>query len=253
MRREAVVFVIDTDEKVRSALRTVLSGKEARVATCPSAREFLDCFDPQQPGCIVLDPALPEITGFDLQERLALYDLAPPMIFIGNRVDPTTVANTMRRGAIDFLEKPVRPQRLLHRVEEALARDRLNRRLFAWYSELQARAARLTEREREVMHYVVAGLSNRLTAERMKLTRKAVEAYRSRLMRKLQAHSVPELVRMHIVLTCGVSLAATARGDRIADVLGVPLQLATAAPTKAGASVGSGGPVSDSPSTAPAT
>lgn len=202
----STVFIIDGDEDVRSAVRVLLHSVGIPVETHASAQEFLEAYDPQRPGCLVLDARLPGMSGLDLQERLAACEVASPVIIVTAHGDIPMVVRAMRNGAIDFLEKPFRSQHLLDRVYHALEEDARRRRAYAQRAAMEARAAQLTPREREVMTHVVAGLPNKTIAARLGVTRKAIEAYRARAMRKMRATSLAELVRMNLILDWGPDL-----------------------------------------------
>ncbi|MCK4341337.1 MAG: response regulator transcription factor [Phycisphaerae bacterium] len=208
MKDDPTVFVIDHDEASRRDLQTLLRSVEIPVEIFASAHEFLEAVDPSRPGCLVLDTRLPGMSGLELQQRLADRPVSPPVIIITSHGDIPMAVEATRNGAIDFLEKPFRQQLLLDRVYEALEKDAATRRAYAKQTVLEARAALLTPREREVMAYVVAGLPNKAVAMRMGVTRKAVEAYRARVMRKMEAGSLAELVRIDVILQQGHTVHA---------------------------------------------
>jgi two-component system response regulator FixJ len=221
------VFVIDYDQQVRSSVQELLTSVGLPVELFSSAPEFLAAYDPARPGCLILEARLPGLGGLDLQERLARREPASPVIIITAHGDIPMAVRALRNGAVDFLEKPFRPQLLLDRVCEALELDAANRRAHALRGALLARVASLTSREREVMQRVVAGHTNESVAAHLGVTRKAVEAYRARVMRKMQARSLPELVRISIVLTHGVDVL-TRGSDCLADARTLPARFRAA-------------------------
>lgn len=203
MANDPTVFVIDHDEATRSAVRALLRSVDIPIETFPTACEFLEAYDPQRPGCLVLDARLPGMSGLELQQRLANWEVPPPVIIITGYGDIPMAVEAMRNGAVDFIEKPFRPQLLLDRIHEGFERDAAARRAHAQRAALAACAALLTPRESEVMTRVAAGLPNRAIAEELGVTPKAIEAYRARVMRKMQAESLAALVRMNVVLESG--------------------------------------------------
>ena len=205
-------FVIDHDAAEREAVAGLLRSVEIAVETFGSAHVFLEVVDPSRPGCLVLDARLPGMSGLELQHRLAEWEVSWPMVIVTAHGDIPMAVEAMRAGAVDFLEKPFRPQRLLDRVHEALGRDAAARDLRARHIALETRAGLLTRREREVMEHIVHGLSNRTVAAQLGVTRKAVEAYRARVMQKMQATSLAELVRMSVVLEHGCDRGASFGG-----------------------------------------
>jgi FixJ family two-component response regulator len=237
------VFVIDADQEVRTAVDLLLRSVRIPAETYASAGDFLEAYDPSRPGCLVMDVRLPGMGGLELQERLAACEIPVPVIIMTAHGDIPMAVQAMRNGAIDFLEKPFRSQVLLDRVYQALEQDALARRRRGQRAMLEARAARLTPREREVMEQVVAGLPNKVVASRLGVTTKAVEACRARTMRKMQASSLAELVRMNIVLAGGVDTLAglLAAGPRtltaarvgLGRVLDVPAARQEATPQRA--------------------
>jgi two-component system response regulator FixJ len=201
MEPEATVFVVDDDPAVRHSLAWLIESVGLRVETFPSAQSFLESYDPDRHGCLVLDVRMPGMSGVDLQERLMGMKAELPVIFVTGHGDVPMAVRAMKRGALDFIEKPFNNQELLDRIHQALQRDAWQRRERARLADLCARVACLTPRECEVMDRVVAGQSNKTVARDLGVSVKTVEAHRARLMEKMQARSVSELVQM--VLACG--------------------------------------------------
>ena len=200
MKTDPTVFVVDQDPSSRRATQELLASVHLRVETFNSALAFLEGVTPPRPGCVVLETRLPGMSGLDLQKRLAKWCVPPPVIVVTAYGDIPMAVEAMRNGAIDFIEKPFRPQRLLDRVYEALEQDTSLQQAYSRWLLVESRAALLTPRERQVMAQVVTGLSNKAVAAEFGVTHKAVEAYRARVMRKMRAGSLAELVRMNVVL-----------------------------------------------------
>lgn len=196
MKTEPTVFVVDDDPAVREALRFRLRSAGMNVETCGGAQEFLDTYDPAQPGCLVLDVRMPGMSGLDLQDALAEQGIKLPVIIITGHGDIPMAVQAMRAGAVDFLEKPFREQELLHRIHQAVEQDTRARQDRAAKAEITARLASLTPREGQVLDLVVAGRPNKAIAGELGLSHKTVEFHRAKIMDKMRADSVAELVRM---------------------------------------------------------
>jgi FixJ family two-component response regulator len=161
-----------------------------------TSAEFLEAYDRAQPGCLLLDIAMPGLTGLELQEALTQRGGAPPIIFLTGRADIPMSVQAMKRGAIDFLTKPVRDTALLDAIQRALAKDAADRLFESSLEELRARIASLTPREREVLRHVVAGQLNKQIAGDLGIVEQTIKVHRSRVMEKMRVHSVAELVRV---------------------------------------------------------
>jgi len=193
---DPVVFVVDDDASLRHALTNLLRSVGLRVETFGSAREFLDSPRPDAPGCLVLDVRLPGLSGLDLQRELTAAQLDVPIIFITGYGDIPMTVQAMKAGAVEFLTKPFRDQDLLDAIQHALERDRVAWHRRAALAALRQRYALLTPREREVMRRVVAGLLNKQVAAELGTSEIMVKVHRGQVMRKMQAASVADLVRM---------------------------------------------------------
>lgn len=193
---EPTVFIVDDDLAVARSLHWLIDTVRLRVETFSSAQAFLDGFDASKPGCLVLDVRMPGMSGLDLQERLAAQRINIPIIFITGHGDVQMAVRAVQAGAFDFVEKPFNDQDLLDRIQKAIACDAGRRDREAQQTGLKALFASLTPRENEVMEMVVAGMSNKAVANVLGLSAKTVEVHRAKVMEKMRARSVSDLVKM---------------------------------------------------------
>jgi len=193
---EAVIAVVDDDPSVREGLESLIRSAGMRVETFASAQEFLARLRAQAPSCLVLDLQLPGLSGLDLQKRMAEVDLEIPIVFLTGHGNIPASVQAMKAGAVEFLTKPFDEEDLLRAIREAVERDRRQRQQHEEMSELRERYERLTAREQEVMQQVIAGLLNKQVADEMKITEFTVKVHRGRVMRKMCADSLADLVRM---------------------------------------------------------
>jgi FixJ family two-component response regulator len=193
---QAIVFVVDDDASVREAVERIVRSAGLRVEAFASAEEFLTRPKPDAPSCLVLDMQLPDLSGLDLQRRMADASNDIPIVFITGHGDIPTTVRAMKAGAVEFLTKPLVEGDLLESIRHAIARDRADRRHHADTADLRARFASLTPREEEVMAWVVTGLLNKQIARELGISEETVKVHRGHAMRKMQADSVAELVRM---------------------------------------------------------
>ena len=192
----AVVFVIDDDPSMRVALEDLVGSIGLQVRAFASPQEFLDSKRPEVPGCLVLDVRLPGMSGLAFQKQLARAGSDLPIIFITGHGDIPMGVRAIKDGAVEFLTKPFHHQELLDAIHAAIERDTGNRRQAVFVNELRHRHSTLTERERQIMKFVVAGRVNKQIAAELNLSEITVKVHRQQVMRKMQAASLPELVRM---------------------------------------------------------
>jgi FixJ family two-component response regulator len=192
---ESIVYVLDDDYRVRESLSSLLLSAGLRVETFGSAAEYLEFEKPDLPACLVLDLELPGMTGLELQGEIAGGD-APPIVFVTGHGDVPSSVRAMKAGAIEFLLKPFDNQQLMQAIYGAIAQDREARLKRAEMSDLRRRYALLTPREREVLPFVVSGLLNKQTAAELGTSEITVQVHRMRIMRKMAASSLADLVKM---------------------------------------------------------
>ena len=200
MNTELTVFVVDDDEEVRDAMKRLMNSVGLTVETFASAEEFLAQFDPARPGCLLLDVRMEGMSGLDLQKRLALEEVQPPIIIITGHGDVTMAVRAVMAGAVDFIEKPFNEQVLLDSVHRAIELDGAHRGRVLQLADISARLDCLTPREREILDLVVAGKRNKVIAGELGISQSTVESHRASVMDKMLAESLSDLMRMMLSL-----------------------------------------------------
>jgi len=200
MNKSPVVMVVDDDSGVRNAMRALLKSVGLGAVLYASAQEFLGTYDPHQPGCLLLDIRMPGMSGMDLQQELNLRGAVVPVIFMSGHADIPMAVEAMQHGAFDFLQKPFRDQDLLDRIQRAIAKDAERRVALGEQTRIKAHLESLTEREREVLDLLTLGKQNKVIAQDLGVSPRTIEIHRARVMEKMDAQSVAELVRMMLDL-----------------------------------------------------
>jgi len=193
------VFVVDDDQAMRSSLKWLIESIGMQVKTYGSADEFLSSYFPGRAGCLLLDVRMPGMSGLELQAHLMREDSRPPVIIITGHGDVAMAVKAMKSGAVDFIEKPFHDEELLTSIRNALEFDEKRRVLRSRRAEIAVRLAELTPREHEVMEMVTEGRANKEIAIVLGVSAKTVEAHRARVMDKMDASSLAELVRMVLI------------------------------------------------------
>ncbi len=193
--QDHVVFIVDDDRRICEALAELLSTFDLHVVTFSSAAQYLAHPKPDIPACLVLDLQLPDINGLDLLSQAGQQPL-PQIVFITGHGDIPTSVRAIKAGAVDFLTKPLKEAALMRAIHEALAQDRIARLERAELAELHGRLSRLTPREREVLPLIVSGLLNKQAAAELTISEITVQIHRGRIMKKMRAGSLAELVRL---------------------------------------------------------
>ena len=194
--RLPTVFLVDDEPEVLKAVARLLRAEGIPVSAFSSPREFLDQVDPDAPGCLVLDMSMPAISGLEVQRELETRGCRLPVVFLTGRADVPDTVRAMKGGASDFLTKPVEDEELLGAVRRAIEKDAVLRRERAEEALVRARLETLTPREREVLEHVVAGELNKQVAGRLGTVEKTIKVHRARVMEKMQASSLADLVRL---------------------------------------------------------
>jgi FixJ family two-component response regulator len=196
IRKKGTVYVVDDDEAVRDSLQWLLEGKDYRVRCFESAESFLARYDPREVACLIVDVRMAGMTGLELQDRLLERQSPLPVVFITGHGDVPMAVNTMKKGALDFIQKPFNEAELVAVVERMLETARES---FAEYQQAANRGAlmaKLTAREAQVLERIVAGRLNKQIADDLGISIKTVEAHRANIMEKLGANTVADLLKI---------------------------------------------------------
>ena len=193
---DALVYLVDDEYAVRDSLALFIESTGQTVRSFESALDFLNTYDPEQPGCLILDIRMPAMSGLELQGELLRREIAIPIIFISGHAGIPDSAKAFRAGAVDFLEKPFNNEILLERIAEAIKKDLASREQLIEYRKIQNRLDHLTVREQEVLSLITSGHSNKAVAKKLAISNRTVEAHRASIMEKMQAKSLAELMMM---------------------------------------------------------
>lgn len=193
---EPTVFIVDDEASIRDSLALLLRSVGLPSRGFADARTFLAEYEPDLPGCLLLDVRMPHLGGLELQEELNRRGVILPVIFMTAHGDVSMAVEAMRAGALDFLQKPFKDDELLRRVQAALAQDAGERERLRRQLDLRRRLESLTPREREVAQFIVAGKANKVIAAELGISERTVELHRAHAMQKLGARSVAQLVRL---------------------------------------------------------
>ncbi|OYV21505.1 MAG: Two component transcriptional regulator, LuxR family [Methylococcaceae bacterium NSP1-1] len=189
-----LVYLVDDEFSVRDSLALLIESTGQSVRSFESAEAFLNNYDPEQPGCLLLDVRMPSMSGLELQGELLKREIFIPIIFISGHAGIPDSAKAFRAGAVDFLEKPFDNEILLERIDEAIKKDIVSREQFIEHREIQNRLDHLTLREQEVLSLIVRGHSNKEIAKILDISNRTVEAHRASIMEKMQVKSLAELM-----------------------------------------------------------
>jgi FixJ family two-component response regulator len=193
---DPIVFVVDDDASVRDAVRRLIASVGLRIETFGSTQQFLSRKRPDAPACLVLDVRLPDASGLELQRELSAAGIHIPIIFITGHADVPMTVRAMKAGAVEFLTKPFRGQELLDAIQEAIAKDRLAWNERVQMKELRSRYDSLTAREKEVLQLVASGLLNKQIGAELGTSELTIKTHRGRVMQKMCAESLADLVKM---------------------------------------------------------
>lgn len=196
----SIIYVVDDDPRIREAISDLLAAFDLQVVTFASATEYLAYTRPDLPACLILDVELPDINGLDLQRQFENGN-HPQIVFITGHGDIPASVRAIKAGAVDFLTKPFRESDLMEAIHAAIARDHDQRQKKAELAELEQRLASLTPREREVFPLIVSGLLNKQAAAELGISEVTIQIHRGKIMAKMQAQSLAELVRLAGMLT----------------------------------------------------
>ena len=200
---KAIVFIVDDDASVRDSLRWLIESVQLQVQCFATAQEFLQGYQSQQTGCIVLDVRMPGLSGLDLQEELRQQGFVVPVIIITGHADVPMAVRAFKSGVFDFIEKPFNDQHLIDRIHQAIDKSRSQKVNIQRWQDARDRLQKLSSREVQVLDCIVSGSSNKTMARELDISVKTIETHRANLMSKMQAGSVSELVRVALLAERG--------------------------------------------------
>ncbi len=200
MSEQITVFIVDDDEEVRDSLKLLIESVGLEAETYDSAQSYLESFDGSRAGCLILDVRMRGMSGLTLQEQLSKKSICPPIIIITGHGDVQMAVRAVKAGASEFLEKPFNEQELLDSIHVAIERDAEQRGRASRLAEIQSKVDNLTDREKQVMELIVTGMQNKNIASELHISQSTVEAHRSKVMDKMEARTLSDLMRMIISL-----------------------------------------------------
>jgi two-component system, LuxR family, response regulator FixJ len=195
-KSDFLVYLVDDEFAVRDSLTLLIKSTSQAVRSFESAEAFLNNYDPEKPGCLLLDVRMPVMSGLELQDELLRREISIPIIFISGHAGIPDSAKAFRAGAVDFLEKPFDDEVLLERIEEAIKKDIVQREQLIDHREIQNRLDNLTVREQEVLSLIIRGHSNKDAARKLNISARTVEVHRAHIMEKMKAENLVELMMM---------------------------------------------------------
>ncbi len=197
---QTTVFVVDDDEAMRDSIQMLLESVNLNARMCSGAKDFIECCDPKQGGCLLLDVRMPGMSGMALLESLKAAGITLPVIMITGHGDVPMAVRALKQGAFDFIQKPFSAHVLLERIDAALELDRKNRRKINEIEQCRAIFMTLTDREMEVLDLVVVGNPSKIIARTLGISPKTVDIHRANIMRKLNVHTVAEVIQLRLSL-----------------------------------------------------
>lgn len=200
MKPDTTVFVVDDDKAVRRFLEGLIGSVGLRVRTCASAREFFEAYEPGLHGCILLDIRMPGMSGLEMQKMLKKENIDLPVIILTGHGDVQIAVHAMKAGAVDFIEKPFNNELLLDRIQTTVNESLRSSMGRVSRARVEEQFERLTPRERQVLDLVVSGNTNKGVARQLRISERTVEIHRAKVMEKMQAKSLAELVKMAAIL-----------------------------------------------------
>ncbi|MCW8916474.1 MAG: response regulator transcription factor [Magnetovibrio sp.] len=201
LHENTTIYIVDDDQAVRDSLGWLISSVGLKVESFETAQDFMDDYDRKKPGCLLVDVRMPGMSGLELQQHLAQDNQCLPVIIVTGHGDVKMAVNAMKQGAFDFIEKPYNDQVMLDLIQKALQECNRRRSKKLEHQEVQDLYETLTARERQVMDMIVIGNTNKQIAYALDISEKTVEAHRSKVMEKIQATSLADLIRKSVVLT----------------------------------------------------
>jgi two-component system response regulator TtrR len=196
MTNYSTVFIVDDDQAVRDSLKFLVESNGRAAQTYASAKAFIDGYNPDMPGCVLLDVRMPEMSGFELQKEMQKRQITIPIIFISAHGTVPAAVRALKLGASDFVMKPFNNQVLLEKIDQAIEADKIHREECDRRQHIADRMANLTARELDVMRLIVEGMPAKKIADQLGISNKTVDVHRSHIMHKLEIKSVAELVKM---------------------------------------------------------